>query len=296
MNDIPQGILPVYRTDKPNQPICLYKGAMQLIWSRQSAKALGDGQLCLEWLPEPRIRFEVNNSKLVGQTEGFDSISGNDGNLYLKLVEIDVSCSALILSHRPDVFDDNYFKGILTEPLERGNCEDSSYFLAHAVNFEDVIGLPVCYQKLQKNYRVTLRSKTWNITIDATPSLSSNLKRSTQSSRGYTFTHTIKLEKVKNDFGACITDVEVCEQLEMLGYLLSLAKGSWSNALLPVGFNPQGREVWSMRNMCKLGAYIPVCSWFSGSYTCEALPQVFPGFIRLWDNDIWREALRYAVT
>ena len=49
---------PVYRTQKPNENVVLHEGPLQ--FERPSNVAHGDGAVKFNWLPWPRICFEMS--------------------------------------------------------------------------------------------------------------------------------------------------------------------------------------------------------------------------------------------
>ena len=84
--------------------------------------------------------------------------------------------------------------------------------------------------------------------------------------------------------------------LTCLHYFFSFVSGRWAGPVLPVGFDADGNRVFEKWGMgwTADGAWEGSSSWFDAHHG-EFLPKVFPGFVSLWMNDLWREPLTHAL-
>ena len=56
----PVCIRPVFRTVSPNEPILVYRGPLS--FEQGAVSGQGEGEIRLDWLPRPAIRFELNQT------------------------------------------------------------------------------------------------------------------------------------------------------------------------------------------------------------------------------------------
>ena len=68
---------PVYQTQKPNENVLLYEGPLQ--FEKSSEVAHGDGAVKFNWLPWPRICFEMSIATPAGDVCGAGVLTTPDG-------------------------------------------------------------------------------------------------------------------------------------------------------------------------------------------------------------------------
>ncbi len=81
-----------------------------------------------------------------------------------------------------------------------------------------------------------------------------------------------------------------------LSYFLSFALGRWVGVDLIVGIDASGKQVyeeWGVGRTAE-GQWNSLISWFDAR-NAELLPQVFPGFAKLWYTDVWSPALAHTL-
>lgn len=140
--------------------------------------------------------------------------------------------------------------------------------------------------------RAVLKADGWAITIAATERTDS-LSKSLKSQGGYALTH---VGQVTREDGAAFSSEQLEDILLCLHYFLSFSMGRWTSVALPVGFDAEGNKVferWGMGRSAD-GPWNGSCSWFDQHHG-ELLSQVYPGFVSLWKNEIWRQTLPRAL-
>jgi len=89
-------------------------------------------------------------------------------------------------------------------------------------------------------------------------------------------------------------EAAVANLLDALYYFLSFARGGWSPALLPVGLDAQGNQVWERWDYRSTSDWRFRPSWFP-EHSADSLADAFPGFMRLWKDPDWNQSLRVAI-
>jgi hypothetical protein len=147
-------------------------------------------------------------------------------------------------------------------------------------------------QGAERRGRVTLKSDDWTIIITQTH-LASELQQTLRTEGGYALTHVGEIRRCD---GASFSDDDLHTLLNCLTYFLSFAMGRWTGIGFPVGFDALGKSVfqqWGL-SLAADGYWKSSSSWFDDFHS-ELLSQVFPGFVKLWSNEMWRTPLAHAI-
>jgi hypothetical protein len=140
--------------------------------------------------------------------------------------------------------------------------------------------------------RVLLKGGGWEVTIAATAQ-SYSLEKSLKAKGGFVITH---MGQIVREDGSPFSKQQLEDLLGSLGYFLSFALGRWAGIALPIGFDATGNRVfeeWGM-HVTTDGAWNGAYSWFDQRHG-ELLSQVFPGFLSLRTNPLWRQPLAHAL-
>jgi hypothetical protein len=147
-------------------------------------------------------------------------------------------------------------------------------------------------QSMHRCGRAVLKANGWTITIvstDQTRELAKELKQQ----GGYVITH---LAEITRDDRSPFSSESLESLLSCLQYFLSFTLGRWAGVALPVGFDADGRIVYEQWGLpiAADGSWNSSYSWFDIHHG-ELLTEVFPGFVKLWTNELWRQPLAHAL-
>lgn len=283
---MPRPLVPVYRTRRPNQPIGLYEGHLQITQGEDCIE--GSGTIRLEWLPFPRIRFTVSTP---GASPFFSAgpavLNAPAINLF---VPGDIHDSSSSSGRAASV----RIAGNISHPIRQGSGDALRRLLIHLVNFREFIGTPVVRvtpkSVTSSRDRVVVEAEGWKVTIDAVRGFV-QLQKATRAQHGYAITH---VATVQRSDGGSVSVEDADDFLTGLHYFLSFARGFWSPGILHVGYDARDHRVWSEWDAWRATPYHDVLCW-TDKFHPEALAEAFPGFMTKWTDPIWREAIRLAI-
>jgi hypothetical protein len=291
-------IEPVYWMTEPNESISLGEVAVQFDYQGEKHDLMA--KVKMRFLPKARLSFTVTTTSCQSPLPGLAE-SDMDGTLTIKdtNVTLDVSCvSSKLSSGIPDIT-------MVLVPLTSGvtvtmptaNIAAAKF---HLFNFPDFVGnedYTFCYgSPTQRGWRrcgrVVLRSDGWAITIVATGA-TKEVCETLKEKGGWVITHVGKIERQDS---STFSTQELKDILHCLHYFLSFALGQWAGLAFPVGYDSTGTRVfeeWGLR-LASQGAWSSSCSWFDARCG-DLLTQVFPGFAKLWKDDLWHATLSSAL-
>jgi len=300
-SDIPSALFSVYSTPQTNQPILLYQGTVEIQVDSQKIAA-GESNIYLNWLPSPSIKVEINNAILDIPEKDLEDIAFS-GKVQLLLVDSEVRASAYLdqFSYLHDSSAEDFCRidiaGNLYEAIWSKSDESLEYILGHLVNFPRLAGNWISHS--QENWiseaalRAVLTTERWKITIDGVSNIDEITKELHQSG-GYAITSLIKIERSsKSERFTSLGDTR--KITDALCFFFSFAVGRYSPVVLPVGFDSSGIESWYEWKDWLIPQWGKTISWFSGKKNWDGLGQVFPGFMKIWDDPIWRESIRRSI-
>jgi len=300
-SDIPSALFSVYSTPQTNQPLLLHQGTVEIQMGSKKV-AMGEGNICLNWLPSPGIKAEINNAILDIPVRDFE-YKAFINKVQLLLVDSEVRASAYLneVSYLPDANTEDFWRidvaGNLDEAIWLKSDESLEYILGHLVNFPELAGDWVSHSQSNgmSRARAVLTTENWKITIDGVSNISELTKKLHQSG-GYAITSLIKIERpLKSDSSILLDDIK--KITEALYFFFSFAVGRYSPVVLPVGFDFSGTESWYEWQDWLIPQWEKTISWFSGRRSCDSLAQVFPGFMKIWNasESIWRESIQRSI-
>jgi len=136
---------------------------------------------------------------------------------------------------------------------------------------------------------VDLDFDKWKIELKSLLSTREDIKKLKQEG-GYRLTH---IGDIKRPDQTPFTGRDADGCLHALRFFLSFAKGGWCEPICAVGFDASGNRVWESWSSPKDPWQNPL-SWFD-PHNGSQISSLFPGFMKRWADEDWREALREVI-
>ncbi|MEW6264591.1 MAG: hypothetical protein AB1641_16080 [Thermodesulfobacteriota bacterium] len=163
----------------------------------------------------------------------------------------------------------------------------------HLFNFVDFLGTQRSKEQsgtmMNGIKHVDLTCEEWKVELKSLVSTQENIKFLKEEG-GYRLTHIGGIQKAD---GTPFIGKEAQECLNALRFFLSFAKGGWCKPICAVGFDASGNRVWESWSSPSEPWHNPL-SWFDPDNGSQ-LATLFPGFMKSWANDDWREALHEVI-
>lgn len=289
-------IEPVYFQVSPSEPIEFGTVAVQFTYEDKTYNATATATL--RFSPNDRVLFIISGDDAALQIgPGLFDDKKWDRKLTLtdRGVAIDVLCSAIGGENGGIVFTPQK-EPIQVRPQET-NILRGTFHLMNCPDFfgpDNYIlrtGKPP-FQGGTSCGRAILRCDGWQITIAAIDQ-TRGLVKALKQQGGHVITHAGQIEQEDR---STFSSKELENQLGMITYFLSFVFGRWAGASLSIGVDADGNQVyeeWGLRKAAE-GPWNGAISWFD-SHHAELLTQVFPGFVNLWQDDVWSGPLRKAL-
>ncbi len=240
---------------------------------------------------QPQLRLEVEIS-------GFTNVEAlqlwNEKSIILTFCNRNVSTEAYVtkLAKREGEFHLITLPNSL--PIVTGPSGPLAAVLFHVVNFYNFIPpsdlMITDDNRSYRSGRAIIEVDEWRIIVDAVEGIK-EIYDSLSRNGGYAITHSGKL--VARDGSTFLAD-QAEDLLEALHYFLSFCRGSWVDVMLPVGIDTDGKVFWELWGQRQIDSWERRLSWFDEHHG-SLLPEVFPGFWRLWKNPRWRHPIKTAI-
>ena len=282
--DYPTALQPPVTLGSPNDPIPLYSGLIDFTQNGKPFQA--EAHIFLEWLPSPRIRFEIPAVP--------DEVYPRLGDLSLRLNDGTSIEHAFISGSNQSNGLDGYkasLTGIITQRVIRPKDHAASYALFLLPNFEAPSGQAVARPRNGwRAARLVLAAGGWKITLDNVEN-DKAVKESLDAGSGFAITQIGRLER---DDGKPFTAGDAIIILDTLGWYVSFTCGRWTGPFLARGYDTDSKLIWEIWDTHRT---VPYRNWFSWMDTChrEHFEDPFPGFLKLWHDDTWKEVVRVAI-
>lgn len=292
-DSLPSRSLPkpkLYRAKHPNQPILLYKGFSEIVQGEDVVE--GNATVLFAWFPYPHAKFEFTH-----KSETKVALD----NFTLKLTEVGVSAKA----HASETThygagNKSVISGYFCEPVVQGKSQELASLVFYLPNFpffnisntwgcgeeeEDLEG----WLEVVFDGQFVFQTGDWRIVLATLPD-SWDFERLLQSQGGYGLTHACKLERLERS-SFSVDDAR--DLLKAFSYYLSFARGIWLAPILLSGYDAKGKQVFEEWSGYRADSWQNTYSWFSPDST--ELPEVFPGFLRKWQDETWRELVEQSI-
>jgi len=163
----------------------------------------------------------------------------------------------------------------------------------HLFNFVDLFGTRRSTEQngtaMHAIEHVDLACDGWKVELKSLPSTREDIKKLKQEG-GYRLTHIGEIQKADQ---TSFTRKDADDCLYGLRFFLSFAKGGWCEPICAVGFDTSGNRVWESWSSPKDSWQNPL-TWFD-PHNSSQISSLFPGFMKRWADDDWREALREVI-
>lgn len=281
-------LIPIYFTRQPNHFIQLYQGYLQ-VFQKESVYEI-EGSITLEWLPSPYIKFRFLNIDINNKSP----YQIQFGRATIKFPGFENSAEIL---HSENSFSSEidcrvqYLSGKFIQPITLGSEQNLSYILFHLTNFHNFKEINISASRKMWSGRFILEAEGWITEIENTKNIK-NLINHIKSQGGYVITHVGKLERSdKKPFNA----EEAKDILEALHCFFSFARGFSISPILLVGYNSNGEKNWEQWSVEQVVPWKRVPSWFPMFKDIHNLSNLFPGFLRCWQDNTWNQTIKLAI-
>lgn len=283
---------PVFDFSTDESSVLIHKGEAELCIDGNSYA--GEGEVRLDLLPQASIRA-------YGNFQGIPAKDAMEASFHQKEISsFSISSRQIegfLVSSGGDLTAETYnIKWCPKSETINGVGAESTQMkrvVFHLFNFVDLIGARRSIEKSETTAHaiehIDLINEEWKIELKSLTSTPDNFK-ALKEEGGYRLTHIGGIQKAD---GALFSGKEADECLQALRYFLSFAKGGWCRPICAVGFDASDSRVWE----CWLSPREPwrdPLSWFD-PHNGSQLAALFPGFMRRWADDDWRDALGEAI-
>ena len=289
-------IEPVYLQTEPNQPIEL--GSLAIEFEHKGKLHRNKADFIMRFAREDRFEFVYPNDD---EFRIFGLGFFDPENPYKKIDVVDrgVSFEAFCVAAGNDrggaVFTPTRTPVLMTQPSTK--IVSAKFHLFNAPDFYGpenyvlLIGEPP-NQGGKGCGCVTLKASGWKITIAATDQ-TDDLTKSLKANGGYVITH---MGLVEREDSSEFSSEMLTGLLAALHHFLSFAFGRWAGVALAIGFDAQGNRCHEECGPRKTadGHWRGASSWFDAHHA-ELLSQTFPGFMTLWQNQLWNKPLMHTL-
>ena len=274
-----------------NSSALLYQGQAEICIEGNSYT--GDGEVRLDFLPRANIHL-YGYFQDVSVKDGMETHIGQkkissfliDGHSIegFKLSSGDATKQKFNIKWRPR-----------PEPVTGVGDESTQMtrVVFHLFNFRDLLGTWRSTEQsgtmVHAIEHVDLTCDEWKVELKSLFSTREDIKL-LEEEGGYRLTHVGEIQKAGQ---ATFTGKDADGCLRALRFFLSFAKGGWCEPICPVGFDASDSRVWEMWSSPREPWYT-LLSWFDPHNSAQ-LVALFPGFMKRWADDDWREALRGVI-
>lgn len=276
-------IIPIIKMSEVNEKIPIYSGKMT-IENEEDCKIKLDGEIFLEWLPQPRISFvgesdDKESSNLKQFEEGI-ILTTSHGSQYI------ASLTNIISGTRTK----NKIAGLITNELKREAQQiDNLYF--SVVNFVNFHGDSIKQNKFLYRGRMTFEYGTYIITLDKLPNYESNYEE-LKKNGGFIITHVGSIEH-RN--GNSFNYEDVSGLLTSFTYLLSFARGSHVGICSIHGYLEKELKL-SKYQTPLINSWKEQQNWFPRISSDRILEDLYPALIEKMRDPLWEKVLKRAFT
>jgi hypothetical protein len=182
-----------------------------------------------------------------------------------------------------------------SEPIDGIGDESTqmAFLVFHLFNFVDLFGTRRSTiqsgSTMHAIEHVDLSFDQWNIELKSLLSTREDIKKLKEEG-GYRLTH---IGGIKKNYDISFSGKDGQECLTALRFFLSFAKGGWCEPICAVGFDASGSRVWESWSSPRDPWHAPL-SWFD-PHSGSQLANLFPGFMKRWENEDWRVALQEVI-
>jgi hypothetical protein len=279
----PDPISPAFDVGGINEPVTLHDGKLKFSVP-DKLEEVAEGEIAWVWQPTtgPKFEAQVDNAHPIFESD---------------TVEIETPSSDVVETFASGA--EGLTSGIITGHISKlriGAGKDLKAIRFHLPNFEKVIGGLVSEETedgvTSRRGRIVMKKDGWVVKIDSLSDIEEK-EEALKEEGGFGVTHVGLIER---EDSSEFSHDEVEELIEILGFLLSFARGLWSQPILIDGYGSLEQEepgFVSLKNR-RLDAHQTRMTWFS-KFLSDALGELLDGFCDRWEDEDQREALCQSI-
>lgn len=281
-----------YPVGEPNEPIPI--GHEELALVKEGEWLAGNGLAQVKCLPRPSLEIigSFPRANLCLADNGEDALGMPSRGLvvpgfitsFSTTINAEGSASTLEWTVSPQhlVVTGDETTEVSKVLFQVANCVD---FYCQHPTCETVDGASHTINSVYLNW------EDLGIHIRSLPSTSKSIKN-LRTQGGFGVTH---LGELIHRNGGSIAVREINSFLKALRLFLSFCRGAWSSPILPTGYDASGHLVWECWNSPNGESYIYTHSWVEKLIGAHQMEAVFPGFMNLWSDEAWQDAVNEAI-
>jgi hypothetical protein len=160
------------------------------------------------------------------------------------------------------------------------------------INYPHLLGTAIKYRDGSTHAgRLEFASSEWSITLDSVDAIDQSLKRYGETG-AMGVTHTGRLHRSD---GKRVDRKSGLLVLEALHYFLCFTAGRGCAPLLPVGYSRKQIPVWAVWRAPAVAPGAGAWQWVESGEGFRQLIDLWPGFMSLWNDPQYHDAIRIAV-
>lgn len=266
-----------------NEPINLYKDTIVYEFENQTVNL--ESKIRIQWLPIPRLVFEIENDLVLGSELKEIKFKLKDGRLVEGSITNISSKSQQGIIKKCEIVknDDN----------NQNKPTKKAIFLIP--NFKILVGGFINkYEEQNKttySHRLKIHLGEWIIIIDALK----NIKQTTEELKknsGFAITHIGEVKKADNSY---FEYQEAYNLLEAITFYLWFATGRRTSPLLLTGFDDTESKIWEVWESPAQAPYTSCRSWLDEYSQQDQFEKPIPEFLKLWSSEDWKDILQQVI-
>lgn len=312
----PQALRPLYPFYEPGEAVLLHAGPLSVMLEDRSsdpplaAEAAGEGRVFFEFLPTPRVSWEVvvkgadpDLLRAFHRSSRERLVLPNFGGSGFAVTPVAGDVSGL-----PDIgsLGGMRFYDILSSSKRLGIFDGLSEVRFHLVNCPLGRGTGVVLQELAYGtasdrtarvrkfrpmpHRLTFKEDGWRIDIDARPDFAETWEKACKSG-SFVFTHVGRIGRLDD---SPFSFEKARSLLTALHWFLSFVVGRRVGVALPVGLDQSGNPTCTEWGSPVVDSGVSPFQWYDESMSID-LSALFSGFHGAWSDRFWKDTLPQVI-
>lgn len=265
---------------EPNAEIPIFQGSLSL-YVDDSPRDF-DGALSLAWLPKPSVRFNAERQSEIDDLKRIFQDRRSEGVGLIRAGESSYSFSFVPGNWNFNLVGKTRVDGEIVGPVSLGDGAGMRRIDGQIANLDEY--------RIPGRREFNWEGDGWSVTIAPVANLSKLIK-SLRSAGGYAITHQMTLKRA-DEGSFSVPEAEAA--LHGTFRFLSFIEGRKVQAVLPVGYDEHNSVVWRQLGSWNVDPWQGVDSWVD-PHTTEHFCEAFAGFMQLWRDPRWRDALDAAI-
>ena len=312
----PQALRSMYPFNEPGEPVLLHAGPLSVMLEDRSSdptvttEAAGEGRIHFEFLPTPRVSWEV-----VVKAADPDLLRAFHRSTRERLVLPHFGGSGFAVTpvaddvaamRDMDSLGGMRFYDILLSSERLGTFDGLSDVRFHLVNCPLGRGTGFVLQELGYGsssgqnakfprfwpmpHRLTLEEDGWRIDIDARQDFAETWEKARKTG-SFVFTHVGRIRRLDD---SPFSFERARNLLTALHWFLSFVVGRRVGVALPVGLDESGNPTCTEWGSPVVDSGVSPFQWYHESISID-LPALFSGFYGAWRDRFWKDTLPQVI-